>query len=236
MCASQAKPRDSGNDQKGEESISAALADYARLRKSLTEHLQFLDKSKPLFCFEISASLTSRTPRTALYPVNCWLRYHLGKQKDYMNAVIDLESCDIVKIFDCIPHRYPFLLVDMIVSMNGEDQCIGRKNVSINEPCFQGHFSGSPIFPGTLIVEGMAQTAGIACAASKRAQGLTPKVIYMLSVENAKFWIPVRPSDVVEYHLTKLAYRRNIWRYRGEARVHDELVAEAEIGVYCEFG
>lgn len=151
MCASQAKPRDSGNDQKGEESISAALADYARLRKSLTEHLQFLDKSKPLFCFEISASLTSRTPRTALYPVNCWLRYHLGKQKDYMNAVIDLESCDIVKIFDCIPHRYPFLLVDMIVSMNGEDQCIGRKtsrsmslvfkDISLEARSFQGRLS-----------------------------------------------------------------------------------------------
>ncbi|MGE6786108.1 3-hydroxyacyl-ACP dehydratase FabZ [Ensifer adhaerens] len=152
-----------------------------------------------------------------------------------MNAKSDgLQSADIVKILRSIPHRYPFLLVDRITSIRGEEHCIGVKNVSINEPQFQGHFPDNPVFPGALIIEGMAQTAGVACAASKIAQGLTPKIIYMLAVDKARFRKPVQPGDTLEYHMTKIAYRRNIWRYRGEALVAGELVAEAEIAAYLE--
>ncbi|HEV7320329.1 MAG TPA: 3-hydroxyacyl-ACP dehydratase FabZ [Ensifer sp.] len=146
----------------------------------------------------------------------------------------DLQTADILKIMEAIPHRYPFLLVDRIKSMRGEEHCVGLKNVSINEPQFQGHFPGNPVFPGALIIEGMAQTAGVACAAFKLAQGLRPKIIYMLAVDDARFRKPVRPGDALEYHMTKLAYRRNIWRYRGEALVGGELVAEAEISAYLE--
>ncbi len=146
----------------------------------------------------------------------------------------DLMSADIARILQCIPHRYPFLLVDRLVSIRGEESCVGIKNVSINEPQFQGHFPGNPVFPGALIIEGMAQTAGVMCAASKLAQGLAPKLIYMLTVDKARFRKPVRPGDAIAYHMTKLAYRRNVWRYRGEALVDGTLVAEAEISAYLE--
>ncbi|WP_112817679.1 3-hydroxyacyl-ACP dehydratase FabZ [Ensifer sp.] len=146
----------------------------------------------------------------------------------------ELTSADIGKILQCIPHRYPFLLIDRLVSIRGEESGIGIKNVSINEPQFQGHFPGNPVFPGVLIVEGMAQTAGVMCAAAKLAQGLTPKIIYMLTVDGARFRKPVRPGDTLEYHLTKLAYRRNVWRYRADALVDGTRVAEAEISAYLE--
>ncbi len=146
----------------------------------------------------------------------------------------ELTSADIGKILQCIPHRYPFLLIDRLVSIRGEECGIGIKNVSMNEPQFQGHFPGNPVFPGALIIEGMAQTAGVMCAAAKLAVGLTPKIIYMLTVDKARFRKPVRPGDVIEYHMTKLAYRRNVWRYRGEARVDGACVAEAEIAAYLE--
>lgn len=146
----------------------------------------------------------------------------------------ELTSADIGKILQCIPHRYPFLLVDRLVSIRGEESGIGIKNVSMNEPQFQGHFPGNPVFPGALIIEGMAQTAGVMCAAAKLAEGLTPKIIYMLTVDKARFRKPVRPGDVIEYHMTKLAYRRNVWRYRGEARVDGACAAEAEIAAYLE--
>ncbi|KOF16819.1 3-hydroxyacyl-ACP dehydratase [Ensifer adhaerens] len=146
----------------------------------------------------------------------------------------DIASADIARILQCIPHRYPFLLVDRLVSICGEESCIGIKNVSINEPKFQGHFPGNAIFPGALIIEGMAQAAGVMCAASKLAQGLRPKIIYMLTVDGARFRKPVLAGDVLEYHMTKLAYRRNVWRYRGEALVDGALVAEAEISAFLE--
>ncbi len=146
----------------------------------------------------------------------------------------ELTSADIGRILQCIPHRYPFLLIDRLVSIRGEESCIGIKNVSINEPHFQGHFPGNPVFPGVLIIEGMAQTAGVMCAAAKLAQGLTPKIIYMLTVDGARFRKPVRPGDTLEYHLTKLAYRRNVWRYRADALVDGTRVAEAEISAYLE--
>lgn len=146
----------------------------------------------------------------------------------------ELTSADIGRILQCIPHRYPFLLIDRLVSIRGEESGIGIKNVSINEPQFQGHFPGNPVFPGVLIVEGMAQTAGVMCAAAKLAQGLTPKIIYMLTVDGASFRKPVRPGDTLEYHLTKLAYRRNVWRYRADALVDGTRVAEAEISAYLE--
>ena len=140
-------------------------------------------------------------------------------------AQASLDSFDILNLLDALPHRYPFLLVDRIVAMNGDDSCIGIKNVTFNEPHFQGHFPGRPVMPGILLIEGMAQTAGALCVHSK---GLAkPKLVYFMTIDKAKFRKPVVPGDVVEYHLAKTAHRRNIWWYRGEAKVDGVLVAEA---------
>jgi 3-hydroxyacyl-[acyl-carrier-protein] dehydratase len=138
-----------------------------------------------------------------------------------------LDSLDILQLLDALPHRYPFLLVDRIVKMQGDDSCVGIKNVTINEPHFQGHFPGRPVMPGILLIEGMAQTAGALCV---RSQGLAkPKLVYFMTIDKAKFRKPVVPGDVVEYHLTKTARRRNMWWYKGEAMVDGTLVCEAMV-------
>jgi 3-hydroxyacyl-[acyl-carrier-protein] dehydratase len=138
-----------------------------------------------------------------------------------------LDSADIMKLLELLPHRYPFLLVDRIIEIDGDRSCIGIKNVTVNEPHFAGHFPNRPIMPGVLLVEGMAQTAGAICI---RSQGVTyPKLVYFMTIDKAKFRKPVIPGDRVEYHMRKLNQRRSMWWYRSEARVDGELVCEAEI-------
>jgi 3-hydroxyacyl-[acyl-carrier-protein] dehydratase len=140
-----------------------------------------------------------------------------------------LDTIDITGILKAIPHRYPFLLVDRIVSIQGDDFAIGIKNVTANEPQFQGHFPDNPVFPGVLLIEGMAQTAGVVCmhAMGRTGAGAAP---YFLTIDKAKFRKPVYPGDTVEYHMTKTARRKNMWWYRGEAKVGGKVVAEAEVG------
>ena len=138
-----------------------------------------------------------------------------------------LEAADILDILNYLPHRYPFLLVDRIIDMKGDESCIGIKNVTFNEPHFTGHFPGRPIMPGVLMIEGMAQTAGAMCA---RTVTPRPKAVYFMTIDKAKFRKPVIPGDVVEYHMTKLKSRLNMWWFRGEAKVRGEIVAEAEVG------
>ena len=140
-----------------------------------------------------------------------------------------LGSADISKLLEYLPHRYPFLLVDRIIEMKGDESCIGIKNVSFNEPQFTGHFPGQPIFPGVLLIEGMAQTAGALCVAARMAEQKPPSRVFFMTIDNAKFRKPVEPGDVVRYHMTKLRNRRNMWWFRGEAKVDEGLVAEAEI-------
>ena len=142
-------------------------------------------------------------------------------------ARTDLDAFDIQDLLEHLPHRYPFLLVDRILAMRSDESCIGIKNVTFNEPHFQGHFPKRPIMPGILLVEGMAQTAGALCVHSQRLA--RPKVVYFMTIDKAKFRKPVVPGDRVEYHLTKLNRRRNMWWYKGEARVDDTLVCEAEL-------
>lgn len=139
-----------------------------------------------------------------------------------------LGAADIMKIMEMLPHRYPFLLVDRIVEMNGDQSCIGIKNVTANEPHFTGHFPARPIMPGVLLIEGMAQTAGALCV-SARAAFAQPRVVYFMTIDKAKFRKPVEPGDVVEYHMTKLKNRANMWWFRGEAKVRGTVVAEAEV-------
>jgi 3-hydroxyacyl-[acyl-carrier-protein] dehydratase len=140
-----------------------------------------------------------------------------------------LDSADIVAIMDLLPHRYPFLLVDRIVEIDGDRSCIGIKNVTFNEPQFTGHFPTRPIYPGVLLIEGMAQTAGAICVASRTAEQARPKQVFFMTIDKVKFRKPVEPGDTVRFHMTKLNNRRNMWWYRGEARVEDALVCEAEL-------
>jgi 3-hydroxyacyl-[acyl-carrier-protein] dehydratase len=139
-----------------------------------------------------------------------------------------LETADILEIMKALPHRYPFLMVDRVVQMRGDDFAIGIKNVTYNEPQFQGHFPGQPVFPGVLMIEGMAQTAGVLCVCS----GVVgrPKAVYFMTIDKAKFRKPVVPGDVIEYHMVKKARKRNMWWYRAEAKVAGKIVAEAEVG------
>jgi 3-hydroxyacyl-[acyl-carrier-protein] dehydratase len=139
-----------------------------------------------------------------------------------------LESHDIQKLLTLLPHRYPFLLVDRIIEARGDESCIGIKNVTANEPQFMGHFPGRPIMPGVLLIEGMGQTAGALCVASIGPAD-RPPAVYLMTVDKAKFRKPVVPGDRVEFHMNKFAKRRNMWWFRGEAKVDGVLVCEAEI-------
>lgn len=137
-----------------------------------------------------------------------------------------LESIDIQRIMELIPHRYPFLLVDRLVDIVPEQSCTGIKNVTVNEPHFAGHFPGRPVMPGVLIIEALAQTAGILVVHST-ADSKTPHMVYFLSVDSCRFRKPVEPGDRLKLHVERLQRRGNVWRFKGEARVEGQLVAEA---------
>ena len=147
-----------------------------------------------------------------------------------MNKIVTrLEAADIAMVLKLLPHRYPFLMVDRVIDIQGDEHGVGIKNVTINEPQFQGHFPGNPVFPGVLLIEGMAQTAGVICmhVLGMQAEG---SAVYFLTVDKAKFRKRVLPGDTVEYHVTKKARRKNMWWYRGEAKVAGQIVAEAVLG------
>jgi 3-hydroxyacyl-[acyl-carrier-protein] dehydratase len=142
-------------------------------------------------------------------------------------AAKTLETVDILKLLKALPHRYPFLLVDRIIDCDGDDSCIGIKNVTFNEPQFQGHFPEMPVMPGVLLIEGMAQTAGALCVSS----GIIarPKLVYFMTINNAKFRKPVVPGDRVEFHMKKTNQRKNMWWYKGIAKVDGVVACEAEV-------
>ncbi|GLK75389.1 3-hydroxyacyl-[acyl-carrier-protein] dehydratase FabZ [Methylopila jiangsuensis] len=139
-----------------------------------------------------------------------------------------LGAADIQTIMAYLPHRYPFLLVDRIVEIDGDRSGIGVKNVTFNEPHFQGHFPGQPVMPGVLLIEGMAQTAGAMCVAARTAPS-APRIVYFMTIDKAKFRKPVVPGDVVKFHMTQIKKRANMWWFRGEAKVDGVLVCEAEV-------
>ncbi len=137
-----------------------------------------------------------------------------------------LASADINRVLKLLPHRYPFLLVDRIIDMDGDNSCIGIKNVTANEPFFQGHFPNYPIMPGVLLVEGMAQTAGALCVHSL-GQDYEPQLVYFMGIDGVKFRRPVVPGDQVHYHVAKTRNRGRAWRFKAEAKVDGVVVAEA---------
>jgi 3-hydroxyacyl-[acyl-carrier-protein] dehydratase len=163
-------------------------------------------------------------------PPNSARRADGRRKEDAMNelAAQTFESYDIQKLLALLPHRYPFLLVDRIVEARNDEYGVGIKNVTANEPHFQGHFPGRPVMPGVLLIEAMAQTAGAMCVASQQDKS-APSVVYMMTVDKAKFRKPVVPGDQVRFHMTRIAKKRNMWWFRGEAKVDGVLVCEAEV-------
>lgn len=144
-----------------------------------------------------------------------------------MDETTSIDTAGIQKLLATLPHRYPFLLIDKVVRMRGDEFGVGIKNVTVNEPQFMGHFPGNPIMPGVLMIEGMAQTGGV-MALLNTPQG-SGKLVFFMTIDEAKFRKPVIPGDVVEYHMTKIAKKRSIWFYKGEAYVDGKLVAEAKL-------
>lgn len=139
-----------------------------------------------------------------------------------------LDTIQIREILRLLPHRYPFIMVDRIVDIHGDESGTGIKNVTINEPQFLGHFPENPVMPGVLIIEGMAQTA--AALVLRLAKSSEPRAMFLLTIDKAKFRRPAVPGDKLEYHVRKSAHRRTMWWYHCEAKVADVLVAEAELG------
>jgi 3-hydroxyacyl-[acyl-carrier-protein] dehydratase len=134
---------------------------------------------------------------------------------------------DIRQIMTLIPHRYPMLLVDRVIDYVAHERATAIKNVTFNEPFFQGHFPGVPVMPGVLIVEAMAQAAGILVVHSMNAADQA-KLVYFMTIDEAKFRKPVTPGDTMYIHVNCIKSRGNVWKFRGEAKVDGVLCAEAE--------
>ncbi len=139
---------------------------------------------------------------------------------------------NVMEIQKILPHRYPFLLVDRITKLEANSMIEGYKNVSISEPVFQGHFPDHPIYPGVMIIEGMAQAGGVLAflSASKEDQEAAKnKVVYFMSIDKAKFRHPVVPGDQLVYRLNVIKNRGSVWHLDAKAFVDEKLVAEAEL-------
>jgi len=139
---------------------------------------------------------------------------------------------NVVEIQKILPHRYPFLLVDRITNLKKGESLEGYKNVSISEPVFQGHFPDHPIYPGVMILEGMAQAGGVLAFKSMddvSEEEIQNKVVYFMSIDKAKFRIPVTPGDQLVYKITVMKQKGPVWQLEAKAYVDDKVVAQAEL-------
>ena len=137
-----------------------------------------------------------------------------------------IDVVDIARIMECIPHRYPFLLIDRMEQVELDRSAVGVKNVSINEPYFAGHFPQHPVMPGVLIIEAMAQTAAVLVVLTL-GRAFAGRLVYFMSIDNAKFRRPVGPGDQIRMEVQKERHRGNVWKFSGAARVDGVVVAEA---------
>jgi len=136
-------------------------------------------------------------------------------------------TLDIHEIQRILPHRYPFLLIDRVVDLTPKERIVAIKNVTINEPFFQGHFPGHPIMPGVLIIEAMAQVGGMLLMGS--VEDPESKVVYFMSLDNVKFRRPVKPGDQIRFELEIIQLRGTVCKMRGVGKVEGEVVAEADM-------
>ncbi len=141
-------------------------------------------------------------------------------------VISDVAVIDIARIMDALPHRYPFLMIDRVLDLVLGQSATGIKNVTINDNFFQGHFPGHPVMPGVLIIEAMAQTAAIVVFETMKEASFG-KLVYFMSIENAKFRRPVVPGDQLKVHVSKERSRGPVWRFNGVAKVDGQIVAEA---------
>jgi len=141
-------------------------------------------------------------------------------------VLADVDLINIEKIIKMIPHRYPLLMIDQVSNLKVGKSATGHKNVTVNEPHFQGHFPGKPIMPGVLIIEAMAQTAAVLVVHSLSGE-TEGKLVYFMSVENAKFRHPVKPGDVLKIQVSVKQNRKSVWKFEGRAKVGSSIVAEA---------
>ncbi len=142
------------------------------------------------------------------------------------NKSDQISELDINAIMKMIPHRYPFLMIDKVVDIVLGESAVGEKAVTVSEPHFQGHFPQRPIMPGVLIVEAMAQTAGVLVVHSLGGEA-TSKLVYFMTIDSARFRKPVVPGDMLRIHVTRKQNRGAVWKFDGKAMVGDALVAEA---------
>ena len=145
---------------------------------------------------------------------------------DLACAEEQITRVDVQRIMEMIPHRHPFLMIDKVVDMVANRRATGIKSVSINENYFQGHFPARPVMPGVLIIEAMAQTAAVLVVHTLGPES-EGKLVYFMSVDNARFRRPVFPGDRLDVHVTKQRHRGNVWKFEGRAKVGDNLMAEA---------
>lgn len=145
---------------------------------------------------------------------------------DTTEAIAEGEEIDIMRIMQLIPHRFPFLMIDRVEGVIKSERAVGIKNVTINEPFFQGHFPQRPVMPGVLIIEAMAQTAAVLVVHTlgPDAEG---KLVYFMTVDNGRFRRPVMPGDTLHVHVERRQNRGNVWKFDGQAKVGGKVVAEA---------
>lgn len=142
---------------------------------------------------------------------------------------VKFELVDINAILQTLPHRFPMLLIDRVINIRADYSGIGIKNVTFNEPAFQGHFPERPVYPGVMMIEAMAQTAGV--IGIKSVEGTEkPRAVYFLTIDKCKFRKPVLPGDTIEYHMRSLGRRKTMWWFHGDAKVKGQVVAEADVG------
>jgi 3-hydroxyacyl-[acyl-carrier-protein] dehydratase len=142
-------------------------------------------------------------------------------------TTVDVETVDVMRIMEMIPHRYPFLMIDRVVDLTRDRRATGIKNVSINEAFFQGHFPRQPVMPGVLIIESMAQTAAVLVVETLEGAA-AGKLVYFMTVDSARFRKPVMPGDQLRIEVEKVRHRGNVWKFSGKAKVGASLMAEAQ--------
>jgi 3-hydroxyacyl-[acyl-carrier-protein] dehydratase len=144
-------------------------------------------------------------------------------------AKVLFDVVNIEDILQTLPHRYPMLLIDRVINVRTDYSGIGIKNVTFNEPCFLGHFPDRPVYPGVMMIEAMAQTAGVIGIRSNPGTE-KPRAVYFLTIDKCKFRKPVIPGDTIEYHLRLIGRRKAMWWFHGDAKVNGQVAAEADVG------